>query len=72
MVLRWINIKKVRIRHIIFSVRPKRKLCLPLPLDPVKTGIMRNKMALIKLDCSNLSSASTEFLSRRPTSYNTN
>lgn len=51
MVLRWINIKKVRIRHIIFSVRPKLKLWLPLPLDPVKTGIMRNKMALIKLDC---------------------
>ena len=51
MVLRWINIKKVKIRHIIFSVRPKLKLWLPLPLDPVLTGIMRNEMALIKLDC---------------------
>ena len=52
-VLRWINRKKVRIWHITFSVKPKLKLWLPLPLDPVITGIISREMRwpLNKLEC---------------------
>ena len=51
MVLRSVNMKKVRIRHTIFSMRPKLKLWLPFSLDPVITRSTRNEMALIKLEC---------------------